>query len=69
MALGVTWGASWLAASAALAGRGAPGVPDFAMAFLGAALPPLLAAPIAARLARDAGAAASGHRAGSGAGR
>jgi len=61
MALGVTWGASWLAASAAIAGRAEPGVPDFAIAFLGAALPTLLAAPLAARLAPDAGAAASGH--------
>lgn len=64
MALGVTWGAGWLAASSALAGRAEPGVADFAMAFLGAAIPPLLAAPVAARLAPDAGAKASGHRIG-----
>ncbi|MBB5692934.1 MFS transporter [Muricoccus pecuniae] len=61
MALGVTWGAGWLAASAAAGGRAEPGVPDFAIAFLGAALPTLLASPLAARLAPDAGAAASGH--------
>ncbi len=61
MALGVTWGAGWLAASAAIGGRDGPGVTDFSVAFLGAALPVLLAAPMAARLARDAGVRASGH--------
>nr|WP_245215894.1 MFS transporter [Pararoseomonas baculiformis] len=64
MALGVTWGAGWLAASSALGGRAEPAVADFAIAFLGAALPVLLAAPLAARLAPDAGARASGHRRG-----
>jgi hypothetical protein len=64
MALGVTWGAAWLAASAAVFGRAEPAVADFAVAFLGAALPALLAAPMAARLAPDAGVKASGHRAG-----
>ncbi|WP_342452907.1 MFS transporter [Pararoseomonas indoligenes] len=62
MALGVTWGAAWLAASSAIAGRGAPAVADFAIAFLGAALPPLLTMPIAALLPADAGVKASGHR-------
>ncbi|HEY8614493.1 MAG TPA: MFS transporter [Roseomonas sp.] len=64
MALGVTWGAGWLAASAAIAGRAEPAVADFAVAFIGAALPALLASPLAARLAPDAGVAASGHRRG-----
>jgi EmrB/QacA subfamily drug resistance transporter len=61
MALGVTWGAGWLAASAAIGGREEPGVTDFAVAFIGAALPALLSSPLAARLAPDAGAKASGH--------
>ncbi|MFH5926464.1 MFS transporter [Roseomonas xinghualingensis] len=62
MALGVTWGAGWLAASAAIGGHAEPEVVDFAVAFIGAALPVLLAAPVAARLAPDAGGKASGHK-------
>ncbi|WP_376095031.1 MFS transporter [Roseomonas sp. CCTCC AB2023176] len=63
MALGVTWGAAWLSVSTALLGHGAPTPLDFSIAFLGAAIPPLIAAPMARRLPLDAGARASGHRA------
>jgi EmrB/QacA subfamily drug resistance transporter len=61
MALGVTWGAALLAASTSVLGHETPEMVDFAIAFLGAAVPPLLSAPLAAKLAPDAGAAASRH--------
>lgn len=63
MALGVTWGAAWLSASMALLGHATSTPLDFSIAFLGAALPPLIAAPMARWLPPDAGARASGHRA------
>jgi len=61
-ALGVTWGASCLALTTAMAGRAEPGVGDFAIAFVVAAVPVLLTVPFSVRLAPDAGAAASRHR-------
>ncbi len=62
MALGVTYGAGVLSISTWALGHDSPTPTDFSIAFLAAAIPPLLAAPMALRLPRDAGARASGHR-------
>lgn len=67
LALGVVVGSGALAAAAAVTGGGpggTPGAGDFPAAFLIAALPVLLAMPLAARLPPEAGAQVSGHRGG-----
>ncbi|WP_426956363.1 MFS transporter [Muricoccus radiodurans] len=61
-ALGVTWGATLLTVSTAITGHDPPTMTDFAVAFVGAAIPALLTAPWMWRLPSDAGLAASGHR-------
>ncbi len=63
-ALGVVLATAALEASAALAGRPALGMGDFAAAFLAAGAVIAASAPLHARLAPDAGAAVSGHGAG-----
>jgi len=60
-ALGVVLATAALEASAALAGRHALGMGDFAAAFLVAGAVTAASAPLHARLAPDAGAAVSGH--------
>jgi EmrB/QacA subfamily drug resistance transporter len=62
-ALGVVLATAALEASAALAGRPALALEDFATAFLVAGAVVAASAPLHARLAADAGAAVSGHRA------
>ncbi|WP_256444358.1 MFS transporter [Siccirubricoccus sp. G192] len=62
-ALGVVLASATLEASAALAGRPAVAVADFAMGFLVAAGVVIASAPFFARLAPDAGEAVSGHQA------
>jgi MFS family permease len=61
-ALGVVLATAALEASAAVAGRGALAVADFAAAFVAAGLVALAAAPFFARLPADVGAEVSGHR-------
>jgi EmrB/QacA subfamily drug resistance transporter len=63
-ALGVVLATAALEASAALAGRPALAMEDFASAFLAAAAVIAVSAPLHARLAPGAGAAVSGHDAG-----
>jgi EmrB/QacA subfamily drug resistance transporter len=64
-ALGVVLATAALEASAALAGRPALALEDFATAFLVAGAAIAASAPLHARLAPEAGAAVSGHGAGS----
>ena len=63
LTLGITVGAAALQVSTWWSGREAPGVADFSAGFLVVAGVALLAAPMALRLPRDAGAELSGHRA------
>ena len=64
LTLGITVGAGALQASTALSRRVQPGLQDFSIAFLLVAAVAFLAAPMALRLRRDAGAEMSGHHAG-----
>jgi EmrB/QacA subfamily drug resistance transporter len=61
-ALGVVLASATIGASAALGGRGAAGMPDFAVGYWVAGAVALLAVPLGLRLARDAAAEVSGHR-------
>jgi len=63
LSLGICFSSAALAVSIALAGHAGPGLGDFSAAFLAVTAVSFLAAPVCARLPRDAGAAMSGHHA------
>ena len=66
LSLGICISSATLALSMALSGHPTPHLADFSVAFLVVTAISLVAAPVCARLPRNAGAAMSGHRVGSG---
>ena len=61
LSMGICVSSGLMALSMALRGHGSPRLSDFSVAFIGVTLISVLAAPVCARLPRNAGSAMTGH--------